>query len=332
MLAAARATNFSRVVSLRSTGDNPFMLRTHQLVDGSPVCADGILPPGWIHAQAPDDAVGTRLETELGLHPLALEDALRRNHPPKLEEFDDYVFLIVHTPDMQENEPDTRKLSIFLGKDWICSIARRELAPVADVWDHLQRQPALLKEPARIAYLLIEGFASGFEKVIDGCEDRIADLEARVLSEPDPDHMTEILRERQQISFLTRIMRGQRDMCAALSRCTHRVIPKKAAPYWRDLFDHANRVTATVESAREALAAVRDAHLAAANNRLSETMRVLTIIATVMMPLSLIAGVYGMNFRSMPGSDSPAGFWLTVGAMLAVASGMLCWFRKRKWL
>ena len=131
---------------------------------------------------------------------------------------------------------------------------------------------------------------------------------------------------------LLRITRMQRDVCLTLSRTNHPVLSKQITPYLRDVYDHCLRVYDHLEGVRDSLSAARDGYLSAVNNRLSESMRVLTVIATIMMPLSLVAGVFGMNFADMPLLRDGWGFWLTVGFMVAVGGGMLVWFRRRRWI
>ena len=121
-------------------------------------------------------------------------------------------------------------------------------------------------------------------------------------------------------------------MCLALSRTNHAVLSQQITPYLRDVYDHCLRIYDHLEGVRESLSAARDGYLSAVNNRLSESMRVLTVIATIMMPLSLVAGVFGMNFVKMPLLQDGWGFWLTMGFMSSVGVAMLVWFRVRRWI
>jgi magnesium transporter len=127
------------------------------------------------------------------------------------------------------------------------------------------------------------------------------------------------------------VTRSQRDVCASLSRSSHPAITRESLPYLRDVYDHVLRLYEMLESAREGLAMTRDAYLSVVNNRLSEIMRTLTIITTILMPLTVLAGIYGMNFEHLPLHDSPWGFPLMLGAMAVVAGLMAMWFRARRW-
>lgn len=314
------------------------MFRIHQLVNGAleTRAEGGIVEkpasgvPTWFDVVAPTPDECTALVEGLGLHELALEDALRIGHPPKLEDFEEHLFLIAHTP-VGDADEGTRKISIFLAKTWIVTVLRAPLERLAGLAERVQRRPDhYLKSPAVLAHRLLDDMTDGFENLVDELVERLD-----ALDQPDdlgPETMTTIVGMRRETTMLSRVVRSQRDMCASLAHSTHAALPKRVQPYLRDVYDHLLRVHDHLDGVREGLGAARDAHLAAVNNRLSEVMRVLTVIATIMMPLSLVAGIYGMNFESIPGLRSPLGFWLTLGGMLLIAVGMLYFFRRRRWL
>ena len=147
---------------------------------------------------------------------------------------------------------------------------------------------------------------------------------------------TELLRDilsmRREASGLVRLVRAQRDVASALERSDQAVIPTKLRPYFRDVCDHLTRVSDQLDRLREGLGALREAHLSAQSHRLSERMGVLTILTTTLLPLTLVVGIYGMNFEVMPGTKCPGGFWWTMLAMALMAGAVLLWFRRRRWL
>jgi magnesium transporter len=314
------------------------MIRIHQLVSGTLETLEAGAPVGpppagvsaWFDVVAPTPEECAVLREKLGLHELALEDALRIGHPPKLEDFEEHLFVIAHTP-VEDAEEGTRKISIFLAKTWIVTVLRAPLERLAGLTERVQRRPEhYLKSPAVLAHRLLDDMTDGFERRVEELVERVDALDEP--GDPNPETMTAIVEMRQESVGLSRVVRSQRDMCALLAHSTHAALPKRVQPYLRDVYDHLLRVYDHLDGVREGLGAARDAYLAAVNNRLSEVMRVLTVIATIMMPLSLIAGVFGMNFEVMPGVRSPAGFWLAMGGMLLIAAGMLYFFRHRRWL
>jgi len=160
----------------------------------------------------------------------------------------------------------------------------------------------------------------------------VEELEEKTLGNPAPEVMTTVLELRHEVGALARTVRSQRDVCQSLTRIPHPALPKKVQPYLRDVYDHLVRVHDLLEGVRDTLGSARDAYLSSVNNRLSDVMRVLTVIATIMMPLGLIAGIYGMNFQEMPLLESHWGFWIALGGMTILGSSMLYFFRRRGWL
>ncbi|MGH7163705.1 MAG: magnesium/cobalt transporter CorA [Planctomycetota bacterium] len=313
------------------------MIRVYIYQDGRLTTIDGaggVSTPGadarvWVEAVAPTSSEVAALVALLGLHELSLEDALAEGHPPKLEEFEDHLFLIVHTPTA---EGETRKIAIFVAKTWIVTVERTELSALDPLTKRVEKEPKrFLSSPDRLAHALLDFMSEGFEHHVDELRERAEQLECNALEVAQRETLMKILDLRAEVSDLARTVRSQRDVCGALARTVHPAISKKLQPYLRDVYDHVLRVHDGVDGVREQLAAARDAHLITTNNRLSDIMRVLTGIATVVLPLTLISGVFGMNFENIPGLRSPHGFWLALACMVTVALLLLAWFRRRGW-
>lgn len=317
------------------------MIRMRSLRDGQIKTSEGIEElslalrhesPDWISAIAPTDGELAALTAELNLHRLAIRDALSESQPPKLEDYGDHLFFVVHTP-VKQAWTQTRKIAVFLGKRWVVTMQRTESDAMDEIAARVEQDPEhLLQSPDALAHVVLDHMMVGFEDLTADILSDMTDLEDRVLADPSPASMEAILKMRRRVIGLARVTRSQRDVCASLCRLSHDVLSPEVLPFLRDAYDHILRVYELLESAREGMAVTRDAYLAVVNNRLSEIMRTLTIIATVMMPLSLVAGIYGMNFtQNMPLLESPAGFWITMGVMGAIAAGMIGYFRARKW-
>ncbi len=286
----------------------------------------------WIEAIGPSVEECSLLVGGLGLHELAIEDALTPGHPPKFEVFDTHLFLIAHTPDTDAEE-GTRKIAIFLAKDWIVTMLREPLERLSSIEARVQRDPdRYVQVTAVLAHLILDHMTDGFEQLVDELRGQVEGIEDICYGRPHAAQMERILAMRQEAARLARTVRSQRDVCAALFRTIHPALPKRIQPYLRDIFDHILRVHEMLEGVREGLAAARDAYFASLNTRLNEVMRTLTVIATIMMPLGVITGVYGMNFESMPGLHSTGGFWLVIGGMFGLGFGMVAFFRWRRWL
>jgi len=316
------------------------MIRVRSLREGKLLTQEGtealrdalaIPEPDWISAIAPTREEIDALCSQMKLHPLSMRDALSEKQPPKIDIYDDYVFFVVHTP-VKAAHTQTRRIAVFLAPQWIVTVQATDSDAMEQIAARVEQAPEhLIPSPDALAHVVIDHMTGGFEELTADVLEDMTKLEDLVLSDPSPSSMEAILQMRRRVIGLARVVRSQRDVCASLCRLQHEAVTAEVVPYLRDVYDHVLRVFDLLESAREGLAVTRDAYLAVVNNRLSEIMRTLTIIATVMMPLSLVAGIYGMNFDVMPGTRNPAGFWFTMGAMALLGGGMLAFFRKRGW-
>jgi magnesium transporter len=316
------------------------VIRVHALVNGSLRTEEGpeAVPDApsstdrlWVEAVAPGPEEEVALCLGLGLHELAFEDAMNEGHPPKLEDFGKHIFLITHTPNPGE-QTGTRKVSIFLSKTWIVTIEREHVLGMEAIADRVRRDPArFLAAPEHLAHAVLDELTEGFECESDRLADRAEALEIEVLEDPNPSVLATVLDLRREVTSLARVVRDQRDVMQALVRLDER-FSRDVVPYLRDVHDHLSRVGAQMDAVMHGLAAVREAYQSQVNNRLSDVMKILTVITTLMMPLHLIVGFWGMNFRGMPGLDSAAAFWGTVGLMGLTAGVMVYWFRRRGWI
>ncbi len=316
------------------------MIHVRCLVDGECQISEGIeaidatkdIKARWIRVVAPTKQEEAALAEKLGLHELAIRDALREGLPPKMQDFGNHIFMILNTP-MMGGESRVRKIALFLAKDFAVTLQRVEIGALDEMADRIDQDPQhTLRTPCTVAHVALDHMMNGFEQMADRMNLEITRLEDRVMRDVSPEVMREILRLRRQLGWLQRLTRSQRDVCMSLSRVPHQVVDKEMLPYLRDVYDHVLRIYEMLDAGRDGLTAARDAHLSVVNNRLSEIMRTLTIIATIMMPLSLMAGIYGMNMKGIPGVANDIGaFWVMLGLMGVVAFIMLRAFRKRGW-
>ena len=319
----------------------PAVIIVRSLSDGKMVRGDGADAmrkalatdrPDWVSIIEPSEDDLAAVCEILDLHPLAVRDALNEEQPPKLEDYGSHLFFIVHTP-VKKAFSQTRKIAVFLAANWIVTMQTTESDAMDQIAARVEAAPEhLLTSPDALAHVVIDHMTGGFEGLTAEVLEDMTQLEDLVMGNPEPSSMEAILKMRRRVIGLLRVTRSQRDVCGSLCRMQHEALGREVQPYLRDVYDHILRVFELLESAREGLSVTRDAYLAVVNNRLSEIMRTLTIIATVMMPLSLIAGIFGMNFDPLPGATSAGAFWLCMGAMGTVAFGMLWYFRRKKWV
>lgn len=316
------------------------MLRLHTYARGQLTTTDApeqIAPPAdgarlWVEAVEPKPAELELVSRGLGLHELSLQDALRAGHPPKLEDFGDHLFFIARTP-TESDGPTTRKVAVFLARDWIVTIARLRLRPLEEAVERIRANPErYLADPGFLAHHLLFVFTERFEDLTDRYLDRVEALEDDAASNARPETLARILESSREVTRFTRVLRHQRELCQALVQQSHPALPRKVQPYLRDVYDQTLHLYDLLEGVRDGIASARVTYLSAVNNRLGDVMRTLTVIATVLMPLTVVTGVFGMNFRHVPGLDSPLGFWITLAAMAGLGVGMFLWFRRRHWL
>ncbi len=270
---------------------------------------------------------------QFGLHPVTIEDLLHRNQRPKLEEFDGYVFVVVHgLKPMQGDEVSTEEFDIALGRNWILSAHDGSNELIKRVCDQVVAAPkALDSGPSFILYRISDLLVDSYFPALEELGEEIDVLEDDVVQRPTKERLHRIFALKRLLVNLRKLVSPQREVYNALSRRDYPYIDPKSAAYFRDLHDHLIRANEIVESYRDLVSNLLDIYLATISNRLNEVMRRLTMIATIFMPLGFITGFFGMNFTGIPYGWN----WLLGGAILAVAIvplAMLIWFLRRGWI
>jgi magnesium transporter len=292
----------------------------------------GDAAPMWVEVVAPDAGELALLREKFHLHPIAFEEALEQEHPPVFSEFADHVFIIVHAP-VSSEQRTTRKVALFVGKTWIVSLLRAPVALLDPLLEQMRRHPDhYLGAPERIAHAFLAHMAEVFEERVDELIDRSERLEEEATETASRDLLPRLHQLRRRAAHFARIVRVQRDVYQAIARGDTPFFSRDVAPFLRDAADHMLRIYDLLESVRDGILAARDTYLTAVNNQLNLAMRTLTAVATIMLPLGLIASVFGMNFDRMPLLKEPYGFWILVAGMGVLAGGMAFFFKRRRWL
>lgn len=270
------------------------------------------------------------------LHPLTVEDVANTEQRPKMEDFDDYVYVVLRMLqyDAQENEVMSEQLSIILGSNWIISFQET----VGDIFDPIRER--LRNDKGRIrkmsadylVYTLIDAVVDNYFSVLEKMGEKIEDLEDELIASPDPSTVQVIHKLKRQSISLRKSVWPLREVINNFGRCESELIDKSTHVYLRDVYDHTIQVIDSIETFRDMLAGMLDIYLSSMSNRMNEVMKVLTVIATIFIPLTFISGIYGMNFVHMPELDSPFAYPLVLASMLLVAGGMLFYFWRKKWI
>jgi len=293
----------------------------------------------WVNVDGLGDAaVLESLGDEFRLHRLALEDVVHLPQRPKAESYEDHLFLVVRIPVSPEGI-DTEQVSLFLGTDYVLTFQERP----GDCFDPVRRRirggRPRLKDggPDSLAYALLDLVVDSFFPVLEKRQEKMERLEDAIIREPSDRHAALIHELRHELSMLRHDVWPLRELHSVLLTSEDPLISDSTQIYLRDSQDHVNHLLDLLESYRDTATAMMDLHLSLMSQRMNEVMKVLTIIATIFIPLSFIAGLYGMNFDpdvsrwNMPELRWAWGYPAALGLMATVAGGMLLFFRRRGW-
>jgi magnesium transporter len=270
------------------------------------------------------------------IHPLTLEDILHTEQRSKIEDFERYLFLVLRTLDCDAvtGEISEEQMSLVIGSNFVLTFQEKP----GDMFDALRERiinpgTGIRKRGADyLAYALIDAIVDSYFVILEQLESRIELLDQELFETSGRDTFKSIYALKKELILLRKSVRPMREIINSISRDHYKVIDDEATwPFFRDVYDNVIFINETIETYRDIVIGMYDTWLAIVNNRMNEIMKVLTTIATVFMPLSFIAGVYGMNFRFMPGLEWHWGFFALLGLMALIVIGMIFYFRTRKW-
>lgn len=296
---------------------------------------DGIL---WVSLEhATDDDVQRVLGGVFHFHPLTIEDCLSTSYQvPKVDDFGDYIFLVVRAVgDKPGNgQLDSQELDLYLGKHYLVTCYRSaQMSPIERVWHRLGRDERVVDRGADfLCHAVLDALVDEYLPLLDNMEDDIDRLEDEVLARPQTSALQGILALKHRILALRRLVGPQREVMNRLSRDDLPQIKRQNRIYFRDIYDHLVRIQDLSEAVRDVVGGTLDTYLSVTSNRLNEVMKALTVVSTLFLPLTFLAGVYGMNFRFMPEINWRYGYLVAWALFVGIAAFMLAWFRRRGWL
>jgi magnesium transporter len=319
------------VTVVRFTTEDLVETATRDIAEAMAACRK----PGvtWVNVDGLDAEVLTRLGEVFGLHALALEDALNVPQRPKVDRYQTYYFVVLRmiraAPSVEEEQ-----VSIFFGQEWVLTVQERPTGDVFDiVRDAIRQDRGQVRRAGAdyLAYLLLDAVVDGYYPVLEQVSEAIDAAQDETLRRPRPPTLWTIQRLRRDTSVLRRAIWPIREEVAALQRDESGLVAAETKVFLRDAHDHAVQALDIVESFRETLTSLTEIYLSTQNQRLNEVMKVLTVIATVFIPLTFIASIYGMNFEFMPELRWRYGYLWALGLMAASAGGLVLYFRRRGW-
>ncbi|UCC25212.1 MAG: magnesium/cobalt transporter CorA [Gemmatimonadales bacterium] len=276
------------------------------------------------------------LADHLGIHRLVQEDIVHSSQRAKLEEYPDHLYLVMRMLhwDAESASVQDEQLSLVLGQGAVLTFQERRGDVFEGVRDRLRTGKGTIRSRGAdyLAYALIDSVVDHYFHIIEAISDHVEALEPQVLEDPSPEALAAIHRLRREMLVIRRGVWPLRDLLSQLYRDESGFIGADTRVFLRDVYDHAVQVVDTVETLRDLVGGLMDLYLTGVSNRMNEVMKVLTIIATIFIPLSFLAGLYGMNFDSMPELHQPWGYPGLLLVMAAVAGAMLLFFRRKGWL
>jgi magnesium transporter len=290
----------------------------------------------WINVDGihDPDVIG-KLGGHFGLHPLVLEDIMNTTQRPKMEDLGEAIYLVLK---MVETSPDgdlaTEQMSLIFGPNYVLSFQELPGDIFDPVRERIRRGQGRIRKmgPDYLAYSLLDAIVDDYFVMMEALGERVEALEDELIANPDRRTLRDIHDLKGKMLFLRKSIWPLRDAVGRLERAETGLIKETTDIYLRDVYDHLIQVIDNIETFREMLSGILDIYLSSISNRMNEVMKILTIIGTIFIPLTFIAGVYGMNFKFMPELEWRGGYFVVWGVMLAIGITLLFYFKRKKWL
>ena len=291
----------------------------------------------WITVDGVHDVdLLTKIGERFSLHPLVVEDIGNTTQRPKIEQFDDYIFIAMKmiTYNAETSEVRSEHVSIVFGQGFVLSF----LEDAGDVFDPVRKRIESGKGRIRsmgsdyLVYALLDSIVDRYFDVIEGLGERIEELEEEVVTQPEVSTLTGIHKVKRELIYLRRSVWPVREIVNALIRDESHFVHSEVKLFLRDLYDHSIHVVDTIETLRDIVSGTLDVYLSSVSNKLNQVMKVLTVMSSIFIPLTFVAGVYGMNFHYMPELEWKWGYPTVMFGMFVLAVGLLRIFQRKQWL
>jgi len=277
-----------------------------------------------------------KIGTHFGLHPLVLEDILNTGQRPKMDDYENYIFVISKMLffDEEINQTRIQQFSLVLGPNYVISFQEKFGDVFNPIRERLRKAKGRIRKMGAdyLMYALIDSIVDNYFIVLEKIAERTEELEEGVINNPSPEILQTIHNLKRELIILRKSVWPQREVVSGLERGESNLIQEKTIVFLKDLHDHTFQVIDTTEALRDIVSGMLDVYLSSISNRMNEIMKLLTIIATIFIPLTFIAGIYGMNFKHMPELDWHWGYFIILGVMLTIFVFMLVWFRRKRFL
>ncbi|MFQ6082924.1 MAG: magnesium/cobalt transporter CorA [Candidatus Aminicenantia bacterium] len=269
------------------------------------------------------------------LHPLVLEDIVNTEQRPKMEDFEDYIFIVLKIPyyDEKDNKVKVEQISLILGPNFVISFQEIEKDLFNPIRERLRNVKSRIRKFGAdyLAYTLIDVIVDNYFLIMENLEKKIEDIEEKLVTTPTSETLQAIHNLKREMIFLRKSVWPLREVISSLERGESLLIKETTEIYFRDVYDHTIRVIDSIETFREMITGMLDVYLSSVSNKLNKIMMLLTIVGTIFIPLTFITGIYGMNFRYMPELYWHWGYPVVLLIMLGIGVSMLIYFKRKKW-
>jgi len=289
----------------------------------------------WLDALDPSHEEMNFLAKEFEFHPLAIEDYFAPHHRPKVDEYPGYFFVVTHSVSYHPESGEVRplELDLFVGRNYIVTVHREPLSSLEETARRWQANPGMQREGAGLLlYQILSSMVDSYFPVLDEIDAKLDEIEDDIFERGGRASVEVIFRLKRGLVVLRRIAAPLRDTFNILTRREHPLLSANTITYLRDIYDETLRIVDAIDTYRDILTGALDAYLTVMSNQLNSVMKTLTVVATVLISVTVITGIYGMNFRYMPEIHWHYGYPAALGAMAATAFILLYYFKRIKWL
>ncbi|NQT22203.1 MAG: magnesium/cobalt transporter CorA [Candidatus Omnitrophica bacterium] len=290
----------------------------------------------WLNVEKPTEKDMELLIQCFNFHPLAIEDCLTSIQRPKIDRYDDYLFIVLHAATLSPHKDKATSLELdtFIGQNFIVTVHMKPIKSVASARSRCIKNPQILsKGPAHLFYTIADSLVDNYFPILAQLDKDIEKTEQLIFKDHASENVSKILNLKEIVLTLRRFIGPQREIVNFLARGDYQpTISADLSIYFRDIADLLARISDTLDGYRDILTNILDGFTSVTSNKLNEIMKVLTIIATIMMPLTLVTGIYGMNFQFMPELNWKYGYFVILFIMLSIGGSMLLYFKHKKWL
>ena len=333
----------SRIMIYADEGDGVHAVRMDRGVELYARCqaaaspTDESTPLVWIDVAAPGEDEARFLRDTLHFHPLAVEDTVRGRQRPKLDRYPGYFFLVFYSAaiNAERGRMALHEVHVFIGRRFIVTVHDHDISPLSEVLVRWRANEAGFRNVGALAHAIVDTIVDGYFPVLDHFADRVDEMESRIYTSANAGQIAsleEVLGMRRELTTLRRVLGPGREVLGTLVRRELPFLSPDLMLYFQDVHDHLMRVVEELDTLRDLLSGAMEAHLSAASNQLNVTMRLMAAWSIILMAVTLVAGIYGMNFHIMPELTWRYGYAVALGLMVTIGITLFMYFRRRGWI